>query len=379
MFSLPKYVKTALEILKSAGFEAYAVGGCVRDMMLSKVPDDYDITTNALPEETAALFSHTVLSGIKHGTVTVIIDSKPIEITTYRSDGSYSNHRSPDKVSFINDIGGDLARRDFTVNAMAFDGENKIIDLFGGKEDLKNGIIRAVGNPYERFKEDALRILRALRFSAKLGFSIEENTLNAIIKEAFLLKEISRERIFAEISKILTSENPQILQILANCGGMSFLGIDDNCTLADLSAVKGELPIRFYAFCILAKVNAVKLCGELKTDGDLLKYCKNMDCLFALKESANRIGIKKMLYKTDFRAVNDYLSLTDKDSLPLLKEIIDLKEPYLIKDLAVNGKDITDLGYSGGDVGKILEKLLYRVMENPAENKKEYLLQIFEI
>ncbi|MBQ0084355.1 MAG: CCA tRNA nucleotidyltransferase [Clostridiales bacterium] len=379
MYSLPKYVQTALTALKSKGFKAYAVGGCVRDTLLNIKPDDYDITTNALPEEIVSLFDKTVLTGIKHGTVTVIIDKKPIEITTFRSDGNYSNHRKPDSVSFLKSIEGDLSRRDFTVNAMAFDGENEIIDLFGGKEDLKNKIIRAVGDPKKRFTEDALRILRALRFAARLGFSIEENTLTAIKNTAYLLKNVSRERIFAELAKILTSPNPEILETLIICGGMEFLGIKRDCSLSGLNALKDDLPIRFYRFSVLSGVSPQKLCKELKTDSELLKYCKNLDLLFEMKICTMRIGIKKMLFYTNLVVVIDYLLLVSPASLPILTDILSSDEPYEINHLAVNGNDLLKLGISGKEVGRILKSILFQVIQEPSFNQKEKIIQSIKL
>lgn len=381
MYKLPIYVTDALSILKSAGFEAYAVGGCVRDMLLLKNPDDYDITTSALPENIIKLFEHTVLTGVKHGTVTVIINNHSLEITTFRTDGKYINNRKPDSVTFLKNINGDLSRRDFTINAMAYDGDDKIIDLFGGKEDLNNKIIRAVGNPEKRFTEDALRILRAFRFAAKLGFEIEENTFAAIKNTAHLLKNISRERIFTEFSKILTSDNPELLEKLINCGGMDFLGVNHNIRLSGLNSLKNELPIRFFAFCKMAEISAEGLALILKTDNMLIKHLKSLDFLFSDYGELTKTGIKKMLFKTNEQIVADYLTLlcffkNEKDYTPLLNDILESKEPYLIKDLAITGDDLKNAGLSGNQIGQKLESLLYAVMENPDLNKKEILLNL---
>lgn len=380
MFNLPEYVNYALDTLTNAGYKAYIAGGSVRDTLLGRTPTDYDITTNALPDAVQNLFPKTVPTGIKHGTVTVILQNKSIEITTFRCDGEYTDHRSPDSVEFIGDIGGDLARRDFTVNAMAYSESSGLIDLFGGQKDIECRIIRAVGDPEKRFDEDALRILRAFRFAAKLGFDIEKATLNAAYKKAYLLKDMSRERIFAEISKTLTSDSPQILEKLINCGALRFLGFEkENISLSRLPALSRDLSVRFYAFCKLSGVSAAALCRELKTDNKILNTCKEIDFLFDCGFSPDKSGIKKMLYKVSKASVAYYLELINKldnapDYLPIFDKVLSSGEPYRLKELKVNGNDIVALGYTQTEVGKILEKLLLDVIENPDHNTKEYLL-----
>ena len=197
--SFPESVRWAIKRLNDAGYEAWAVGGCVRDSALGKEPHDWDMTTSALPEETMAVFADypVIETGIKHGTVTIVVDGEPLEITTYRVDGSYSDGRHPDGVSFTRSLEADMARRDFTINAMAAHPEKGIVDCFGGLEDLKNGVIRCVGDPERRFSEDALRILRAMRFSAVLGFPVEEKTAEALLKIRENLRHVAMERIFS--------------------------------------------------------------------------------------------------------------------------------------------------------------------------------------
>ncbi|MCD8119200.1 MAG: CCA tRNA nucleotidyltransferase [Lachnospiraceae bacterium] len=211
-FSIPSGAKKVIETLEQAGFEAFLVGGCVRDMVLGRPPKDWDITTSAKPEEVKQLFRHTVDTGLKHGTVTVMIHREGFEVTTYRVDGEYGDGRHPDHVEFTSSLEEDLKRRDFTVNAMAYSPSVGIIDLFGGQDDLKKEVIRCVGEPRERFGEDALRILRALRFSAKLDFSIAPDTRLAIAELAGTLKKISRERIRTELDLLLTSDHPERLR-----------------------------------------------------------------------------------------------------------------------------------------------------------------------
>ena len=211
-FSLPANVKNILDRLQSEGFEAYVVGGCVRDMYLGQIPNDWDITTNALPEQVKALFRRTVDIGIEHGTVKVMIKDEGYEITTYRIDGEYEDSRHPKEVKFTKELSEDLRRRDFTINAMAYSEKTGLVDLFGGVDDLKAGLIRAVGDPEERFGEDALRILRALRFSARFGYEIEETTRAAIRKLAPTLSSISAERIREELEKLICSDHPDRLR-----------------------------------------------------------------------------------------------------------------------------------------------------------------------
>lgn len=222
---MPKNVDIAINLLQSAGFEAYAVGGCVRDSLLGKTPNDWDITTSAKPEDMKSVFAdfHCIDTGIKHGTVTVVIDGEPLEITTFRLDGEYEDNRHPKSVTFTSNLGADLGRRDFTVNAMAYSKKTGTVDLFGGQNDLKNKIIRCVGDPDRRFNEDALRILRALRFASALDFEIEEKTAQSLLKNRALLGNISEERIAKELLKlvcgkgakrILTDFAPVLFEIL---------------------------------------------------------------------------------------------------------------------------------------------------------------------
>ena len=217
-FRIPEKVHYIINTLNEHGYEAYAVGGCVRDMILGKDPEDWDITTSAKPQEIKKLFRRTVDTGIMHGTVTVLLDKDHYEVTTYRIDGKYEDYRHPKEVSFTSKLEEDLKRRDFTINAMAYNPHSGIVDLFGGMEDLKNAVIRCVGNASERFEEDALRILRAVRFSAQLGFQIEENTKKAIREKAGLLRNISAERIRMELTKLLVSDNPDRLRLLYELG-----------------------------------------------------------------------------------------------------------------------------------------------------------------
>ena len=209
---LPKHVQAIITTLEKAGFEGYAVGGCVRDTLLGKEPDDWDITTSAAPQQVKNLFFRTIDTGIQHGTVTVLMDRETYEVTTYRIDGEYEDGRHPKEVVFTANLLEDLKRRDFTINAMAYNDASGIVDAFGGMEDLENKIIRCVGNPVERFTEDALRMMRAVRFSGQLGYEIEEKTGQAVTQLAPTLSKISAERICTELTKLMVSQHPDYLE-----------------------------------------------------------------------------------------------------------------------------------------------------------------------
>ena len=215
---IPQAVEKIIDTLEAGGFEAYAVGGCVRDTLLGREPEDWDITTSARPEQVKSLFRRTVDTGIQHGTVTVLENHQGYEVTTYRIDGEYEDGRHPKQVEFTASLTEDLKRRDFTINAMAYSKKTGIVDEFGGMEDLKRGIIRCVGAAQERFTEDALRILRAIRFSAQLGFSIEEQTLEAVRQIAPNLVHVSKERIQVELTKLLKSPHPERMSLVFDTG-----------------------------------------------------------------------------------------------------------------------------------------------------------------
>ena len=215
---IPNSVQFIIHTIEQAGFEAYAVGGCVRDSILGRTPDDWDITTSAKPEEIKRLFRHTVDTGIQHGTVTVLIKKECYEVTTYRIDGEYEDSRHPKNIEFTSNLEEDLKRRDFTINAMAYNPKDGLVDIFGGIEDINKKIIRCVGNANDRFSEDALRILRAVRFAGQLGFAIEEQTKAAIVALAPTLKNISAERIRVELDKLLMGKHPELIRVASETG-----------------------------------------------------------------------------------------------------------------------------------------------------------------
>ncbi len=360
MLKIPQKIDLVLNTLTQNGYEAYIVGGCVRDSLLGLTPSDYDVTTSAEPYEISRLFEKTIPTGIKHGTVTVLIKGEPIEVTTFRTEGKYTDSRHPESVSFVTNLSEDLSRRDFTVNAMAFNEKTGLVDLFGGKADLKNKILRAVGDPEKRFSEDALRILRLFRFASQLDFKIEENTLSFALKLKDGLKSISRERIFTELEKAIAGKNPKALVPIINSGGLSFLGITD---LPELTS--DDPHIRFFEFF----KNAETL-KKLKASNKQISFVEKMQILSHLSLNTKE-DIKNALYLTDYETVKVFLKNNS-----LLQEIIKNNEPYLISHLAVSGTDLITLGFKGEEIGEKLEILRRVVIKDPPKNKKEILLAL---
>lgn len=381
---IPSDVQKILNILSSAGYEAWCVGGCVRDALLSHTPTDYDIASSADPEAVMRLFEKVIPTGIKHGTVTVVINSVLYEVTKYRTDGKYTDHRHPDRVEFTDNFEDDLARRDFTVNAMGYNPKYGLFDPFCGMSDLKNGIIRTVGDPEKRFSEDALRILRAIRFCATLGFKIEEKTLSAIKTSAYTLENISAERVLIELKKTLASENPQILSVITDNGGLEKFGI---CGQTDLSALKKADNIFELRFAAL-----VKLCGaDIHRCCELLRLStkeKNASIAYFTVLSQEEPSIENIKplaahvgYENLCRAVNTYGYVFEKDVTDIKKQIEKAAlycEPYCVKMLALSGEDIKNMGFSGEKIGFLQKQMLKQVLKKPNLNNREDLLKIIE-
>lgn len=380
MFKIPQKTEYVLETLLNAGFDSYVVGGCVRDMLLNKTPADFDITTAATPQEIMDLFEKTVPTGIKHGTVTVIVDSTPLEVTTFRTEGDYDDSRHPNSVSFVRSVEEDLARRDFTVNAMAYSPSKGIVDPFGGKVDLKAGILRTVGDPKTRFTEDALRILRLFRFASVLGFECESATLSAAIECSPLLQKISRERILSELSKAVCGKNVEALKPLTDSGALSFLGIKKSPDYTALGLLPQQINLRLFAFAFLSGCNLQALLKELKASNVMQSYAKNLELLTSLPFPQKACDLKIMLSNSNPDAVTDFLNLSEvlgKDVTPqkaMLENILKNNEPYLISHLAINGDDLKIAGYQGHEIGNLLGKSLAVVIEHPELNKKDILL-----
>lgn len=412
---LPNNVQYILEKFNSNGFEAFIVGGCVRDSLLNKKPQDYDITTNAFPEKIEELFDKTIPTGIKHGTVTVLIDKNPYEVTTYRVDGEYLNNRKPKDVKFVSNIEEDLSRRDFTINAMAYSPYLGFKDCFNGKEDLKNKLIRCVGDPDKRFSEDALRMLRAIRFSCQLNFKIEKLTAESIRKNFKLIKNISMERIQSEFTKIILSNDPDKgLMLLRKLGFSDFL-IEEfkslkliNCydvydDIHDTYGLINSLPKKLHVrlaglfYKVFNSENAIEKCRtilkKLKYDNNtindtcnLVENINSISCNMTrkkLKLLINSVGTENIFDLLDLqKSYLSYMDEYDTECIDILKnrvsDILASKEPLFIKDLAITGNDlITELNYKPGkNIGVILNFLLENVMQTPELNNKEDLLNL---
>ena len=422
-----------LGILSGAGFEAYLVGGCVRDTVMKRPFHDTDITTNALPEQIIEVFRNykTVPTGMKHGTVTVISDGTPYEITTYRIDGTYSDSRRPDSVEFTTSLRDDLARRDFTVNAIAMDSAGNIIDFFGGTEDIKNKVIRCVGNPVMRFGEDALRIMRAIRFSSQLGFRIDSETSKAIHNMKDNLKNISHERIREELDKLICGQNcvevlmeysdviTTIIPEFQKCIGFEQHSPYHKYTVWEhIVRATGLAPVsnlrlrRVLFFHDIAKPVCAKFDdtgrGHFKNHAgagadmtyDIMKHLRydnesiahtvtlirhHSDKIF------NRQDAKKMmshigdelffelmeLKKCDNSAKNDFVLEKNQLFDEIIRaghEIVENNECRSLKNLAVNGNDLLKIGLSGTDIGKTLNHLLDMVIDEKLSNDKNILL-----
>lgn len=432
--TIPHYTRIAMEILNKNGFRAYAVGGCIRDSLLGKAPHDWDICTDCLPEKMKEIFSgfRTIDTGIRHGTVTVMIENELVEITTFRSDGEYENHRKPAQVEFVGNLEQDLMRRDFTVNAMCCDIDGKIYDYYGGREDLKNHMIRCVGEAEERFEEDALRILRGLRFASVLGFQIEADTRKAIFEKKRFLEHISAERIRDELTKLICGKSAErilneyrdiigvIIPEIIPCfdfeqnnphhcytvwehiaKSVSYVRpgviIRTAMLLHDIgkpqAATRDENGIsHFKKHQYISAEMARDILKRLKFDNRSIDYIHDL-----IWEHDNRIppqisSVKRFVSKYDFQFVFDYLELRRgdtyaqseykrKEKLRELDEIasiaIELMEQdacLKISDLAVDGNDLIKLGLEGKEIGEWLQRLLELVIDDKLCNVKQNLL-----
>lgn len=398
---LPPTVKYIIKKIYEHNYEAYIVGGCVRDALLDVTPHDYDITTSAPPHVVLDIFKDfkCIETGIEHGTVSVLIDSNLYEITTYRIEGEYKDHRRPDSVDFTNKLEEDLKRRDFTINAMAYNEKDNLIDLFGGKEDLKNKIIKTVGNPYDRFNEDGLRMIRAIRFSSKLNFLIEEETLQAIYNNAQIIKNISLERITDEFTKIILSDKPENIVYLFKTKLLKYLDISNEENkekiedlykkIGLLNEIDKDLTKRLATLDYLIEaldINCKSFCNSLiyskkiiKNHNIILNCLKNTNI-----EELNKIEIKKILNKIEKNLFEQYLDISKvicrnekkiNNIIDILKEIEENNECYTIKNLKINGNDIIYLGYKNKEIGDILNNLLEAVIVNPKLNNKELLIK----
>ncbi len=421
-----------IEILQTHGFEAYLVGGCVRDLCLGSTPQDWDIATSARPEQMQQLFPQTIATGLKHGTVTVVLDGrKHYEVTTYRIDGEYADARRPAQVTFTVSLEEDLRRRDFTINAMAYNRQAGVIDPFDGTGDLQRKIIRAVGKPEERFQEDALRMLRAVRFASRLGYEIETETAQSIILKSQLLEKISKERIRDELMKILTSEQPAFIGQLSSLGLMKYIipeieqgiGFDQRSvhhdkavyahTLAVIENVPNDPVLRLAALChdiakpvtfsldekgrghfyghhLVGERMTREILQRLKFDQTTLhKVCILVREHMSRLERLNEKSLKKLINRVEPENLNSLFALQIADILASkpphdfsgvlhlqtkIEKILNEKQPLTVKDLAVNGHDLMAWGMEPGiELGQTLQWLLEKVWEDPELNMKEKL------
>ena len=431
--TLPRKVTMIINNLQLHGYEAYAVGGCVRDSILARRPEDWDITTSAHPEEIKKLFRRTVDTGIEHGTVTVLIGKDAFEVTTYRIDGAYEDNRHPSEVRFTTRLEEDLRRRDFTINAMAYNDEVRLVDVFGGMKDLSHHLIRCVGDPKERFSEDALRILRAVRFSAQLNFPIEPETAQAVRELAPTLDNISAERIQTELVKLLVSPHPERIQDAYELGITkvilpewdAMVGVEQNTlhhkydvaqhTLHALKYVKRDKILRltmlfhdmgkpqmkttdengrdhFKGHALVSEEIARKVMRRLKFDNDTVKKVTRLVCYHDYRVEAtpknvrramNRIGVELFPYYlavrlADAKAQSAYRRREKIENIVAMRKLYQealLNEDCItLRQLAVSGRDLMELGMQPGrEVGSMLSELLEYVIDDPQRNKKEIL------
>lgn len=434
---IPSDAQKIMSVIADFGFEVYLVGGCVRDSVMGRVPKDWDITTNATPQQIQDMFEHTIPTGIKHGTITVMMHGEGYEVTTFRQDGLYSDGRSPDSVKFVSSLKEDLSRRDFTMNAMAYNEEVGIVDYFGGMDDINNRIVRCVGSAKDRFSEDALRMLRALRFSAQLNFKLDNDirySMECLYKN---IGNVSVERVQAELNKILLSNNPEIIGSIEGCmmfesylseiykfntnqNSKYHLYSSTTHSLVATSVIERKLHLRLSAMLHdVGKANtkitddegvdhfpnhakeSVKIAEEIlkrlkydnKTIKKVLTLIENHDKVIV----TDKQSVKRFLRDIGFDNFNDWCSLRMADLLAqnpkyirrrieklykikeLAREVQFYGEPYTIKDLDIDGNDLMKIGLKGKEIKIVLDKLLDVVIESCNMNHKDYLIMMAEI
>lgn len=432
IFNLPSYVNTVLNNIISHGFEAYIVGGCVRDFLLNRTPNDFDITTNATPLQVEEIFKdfHVIETGLQHGTVTVVVEGVTVEITTYRIDGLYSDGRHPDNVQYTSKLKDDLSRRDFTINAMAYNHEVGIVDKFNGINDLKNGLITCVGEPQKRFSEDALRIMRAIRFSSQLNFSIEENTSNKVHELKDTLNKVSVERIAVELNKLIKGDKPHeiltsysdvistIIPEIKSCIGFNQhsryhkydvwehmavsvqnspknLNIRLAMLLHDIGKPKTfTLDINgnghFYKHAYVGAEISEKILKNLKYDNATIKRVTTLiyhhddefHNVYDIKKSISKLG-KEVFFELISVQQADALSKHDfcskhvqelEEIKTIAQDLISKNECLSLKDLSVNGNDLKSIGIQGKNIGDTLNILLDNVLKDTLKNDKTSLI-----
>ncbi len=409
VIEMPQEVKDIIRQIEQSGFEAYAVGGCVRDCILGRVPQDWDITTSALPEQIKAVFRRTIDTGIQHGTVTVMIGKNGYEITTYRIDGEYKDCRHPEQVEFSASLKDDLKRRDFTINAMAYNERDGLVDEFEGIEDLEKKVIRCVGDARERFTEDALRMMRAVRFSAQLGFEIEKNTYSAISELAPSISHVSMERVQVELVKTLLSEHPEYVMRYQETGLFShvlpevgrLLGSKYAKSAVAMLKNAGKTPVQRYAALLntLEPEAARAVLKSLKLDNytieHAVKLVANSKIVIeenepAVREAIHRYGreLLLMMFEHEETIIAAKEEITGIKLYGRRKHLTVLRAMYeeitkrgdciSVKDLDITGNDLMEYGLKGPQIGRTLDKLLHIVIENPRLNDKATLIALIE-
>jgi len=391
---MPYEAEWIIDNIRSHGYEAFIVGGCVRDAVLGRIPGDWDITTSAKPEQVKKIFGKTVDTGLKHGTVTIIKHGSGYEVTTYRIDGEYLDGRHPETVEFTPDLREDLKRRDFTINAMAYSHETGIVDEFEGMEDLKRRVIRCVGCAKDRFTEDALRILRAVRFAAQLDFVIEDETYKAIAEIAPNLVHVSKERIQVELTKLLLSDHPEKIWMVDATGIAEYVTpgftevfereLESRNSMdplkecwAGIAALPADKSHRWAGFLRhMTAEQAVKILRGLKLDNDTIGNVKNMITAFQAPLAVDKVEIRRLLSRVteyQFLGAMQLKKLDGDETVPGIKEAGDCVS---LKQLAVNGGDLLAKGLEKGkQIGDGLMYLLNLVLEKPELNKKDILLE----
>lgn len=382
--NLPYPVRYALNALRRAGYQAYCVGGCVRDSLLGVEPNDFDLTTSALPEETLALFKreHTLTVGLKHGTITLIKHGMPIEITTFRIDGEYEDNRRPEEVTFTSHLEEDVLRRDFTVNALCWNEQEDVVDYVGGVDDLNARIIRCVGDPDTRFQEDALRILRALRFSSKLDFDIDEATAQAVLRSRELLNNIAVERIAAELCKLLAGKRAEqvllqfrpVMEVIVP--PLSALSEEDYlCAARRVSLVPPVPEMRLAALmCDLPEQQLEETALRLKLSKKGRQFMLTLTRCAHESAPRTRSGMRRLMQEVGEEALCAVVELQNACALALSHLVIQQGDCVTLKQLAVNGQDLFLLGLPRKKTGDMLNRLLDQVIEGALPNRKEALL-----
>lgn len=397
----PKEVEEIINDIYKCNKEAFIVGGCVRDSILGIKPNDYDVTTSATPLEIIDIFKDykVIETGIKHGTVTIIKNNSEYEVTTYRIDGEYNDNRRPDYVEFTKDITKDLQRRDFTINAMAYNHKIGLVDEFEGIKDLEKRLIKTVGVADERFNEDSLRIIRAVRFSSKLGFDIEEDTLKSIYRNMELIRNVSVERIQQELNKILISENPEKIYILYDAGMFKYIGLNnvkiEKSDLYKLKKCKNDIKLRLVVLIYIMsnKKESIKILDILKYSNEIKDNCTTLLNYIDDDIKCDKLNIKLYLNKIGKSSLMDiiYLKVILKNCLKneyednymdriskIIEDIEINNECYTLKGLELNGNDLKNLGYEGKEIGSKLNEILYIIMKEPRLNNKENLIELLK-